>query len=267
MAKPRIVEDDEIIVPKKKEESNGLFHEILDLPSKYRLYPEGTKFYGRPLFVKELKKLASMNEDNHTSIINEILSTAIKGIDINEIYVADKIYLILWLRANTYKNSDFSIKYRCPECKAENSYMFGVEHLDIKYLPDNYKLEPLTLINTEDEIEFDFPKIKDENRIKFFKENSSRNKIDDSDEDDLNIASYIRKINGETVNLQRAYDFIKTLEQNPEDYMNILSHISDMDFGMSQEILVTCKNPKCEEVNHLPISFRPEFFLPKIGSR
>lgn len=265
MARPRIVEDDEIVVPKKEVISSNL-HQIEDIPSRFKLYPEGTKLYGRPLFVKELKKLASMHEGNHNEIINEILSQAITGIDINEIYVADKIYLILWLRANTYKNSDFSLRYRCPECDSENSYVFGVENLEIKYLPDDYELKPLELLNVDDTLEFDFPKIKDENRIKFFKENSTRTRQEEFDEDDLNIASYIRKINGEVVNLQKAYEYVKSLDQNPEDYMNILSHISDMDFGMSHEIVVECKNQKCKEVNHLPLSFRSEFFLPKIGS-
>lgn len=267
MAKPRIVDEDVVsttVVPVVVKKVEGNFFEIEDLPSRYKLYTEGTKISGRPLLVKELKKLATINETNYNRVINEILSEAIRGIEISELYVADKLYLLLWLRANTYKNSDFSFKYKCVECRSENSYNFSVENLEIKYLPDDYELKPLELINTSDKLEFDFPKIKDENRINFFKENFSKNSNKELDDDDLNIASYIRKINDVPVNLQKAYDFIKSLDTNPEDYMNIMSHIAEMDFGVSHEILVPCK--KCGEVNHLPLSFRPEFFLPRISS-
>ena len=56
------------------------YYEILGLPSKMKFYPEGTKLYGRPLKVLEIKQLAAINEDNADSVINSILRRTIKGI-------------------------------------------------------------------------------------------------------------------------------------------------------------------------------------------
>src|SRR5271157_2860124 len=46
---------------------------ILDLPSKYTRYPEGTRIYGRPFNIRELIKLANLNENNALIIIDDLL--------------------------------------------------------------------------------------------------------------------------------------------------------------------------------------------------
>ena len=81
------------------------YYRILDLPSKFKFYPSNVQISARPLKVIEIKKLSALNDTNFNFIINDILSKAISGININKLFIADKIYLLFWLRANTYRDS------------------------------------------------------------------------------------------------------------------------------------------------------------------
>lgn len=261
MARVRLEDDspEEIVVVPKKAESN-LF-QIVDLPSRYALYPKGVKLYGRPFKVKEVKKLSTMNSTNYNSVINEVLSDCISGIDIGEIYLADKLYLLFWLRANTYKNSNFTTEYVCGQCGENNEYVFDVDSFSINYLPENFEFEKKKLLNSEDVLEFDFPKVRDEARIEMFKDANSKKDID---EDTLQLATYIKTINGEKKNLSQICDFLLNLD-SPEDYAFIESYIQENEFGVSPEVKVHCK--KCKSVNSLPFSFRSDFFVPKYNFR
>jgi hypothetical protein len=115
------IDEQEVVVPKKEEPKENVFF-IEDLPSKYKLYPEGTKLYGRPLNVREVKKLSALNEHNFDIIIKEVLSTAITGYPISDILSGDKLYLIFWLRANTYKDARFVTPFICDECGKQSEY-------------------------------------------------------------------------------------------------------------------------------------------------
>ena len=112
----------QVMVQDTKKEEN--YHEITDLPSKYRLYPKGTKIFARPLKVLEVKALASINEDNANYIINDTLSKTIQGITIDDLVVADKLYLVFWLRANTYRESGYVVDFYCRHCESESTYEF-----------------------------------------------------------------------------------------------------------------------------------------------
>ena len=57
---------------------------IDDLPSKFKLYPEGTKIFARPLKVLEVKMLSSLNNDNFHHVITEVLKKSVRGINIDE---------------------------------------------------------------------------------------------------------------------------------------------------------------------------------------
>ena len=87
---------------------------------------------------------------------------------------------------------------------------------------------------------------------------NSFGKIDD---EVLAMASTIKFVDGSAVSLRQACEFIQSLENDPEDYAYLHSKILEMDFGVIPEIKHVCK--KCSQVNKIPVSFRPEFFLPR----
>lgn len=265
MAKIKMVDPDEIVIEKKVETLDDRFVEIVDLPSRFRLYPEGTKIFGRPLKVSEIKKLATMDERNANVILKDILTATIRGIDINDICTSDKIYLIFWLRAYTYTNDSFSATYNCQnqKCKSKNSYKFDVNSFEVEYLPEDYEKSEFKLINKEKTIILDFPRIRDEDRIKLFQD-SLKSALVTYDEETLVIASLIKSIDGVKVNLRQACEFISSLEDFPEDYAYLYSKSLEMDFGIIPELKHTCA--KCGEVNSIPVSFQPSFFIPKYNA-
>ncbi len=110
VVKTKPVEFDKTVI---NNDSKSNYLPIEDLPSKYRLYPEGTKILARPLKVDEVKLLASMDENNYNFVMNDILKRTVKGIDVNDILVDDKHFIIFWLRANTYKNSGYELEFFC----------------------------------------------------------------------------------------------------------------------------------------------------------
>jgi len=260
--RPRMVDVDEVVeVPKVVEQKlEDNFFPIEDLPSRYKLYPEGTKIFGRTLKVSEVKKLTTMNENNFNVILKDILTATLRGIDIEDICVADKVYIIFWLRANTFKNSNFVAKYSCDHCETKNEYKFDLDSFDIEYLPENYDKKELELLNSDKKLTLDILRIRDENKVKAFQENL-KNGYGKIDEDVLAMASAIKLVDGSPVSLRQACEFIASLENDPEDYAYLHSKILEMDFGVIPEIKHSCKS--CGEVNKIPVSFRPEFFLPR----
>lgn len=259
----KLIEEDETQVTKVEvvDKENKFF--IADLPSKYRLYPSGTKLYGRPLKVLECKKLTTLNENNYNIIIKDILSKAITGLPVDEILVSDKIYLIFWLRANTYTNANFTIPYVCDECKKTSDYVFTVDSFEVQYLEDSVgdKLE-LELLNNKAKIEFEFQRIRHEDRVRRFLDNM-RTSMRKYDEEIVTIASMVKTINGVEATIGQACDYISAL--GAEDYSYIHSYILHIDFGISPYIEATCKH--CGGANSVQVSFRPEFFVPKFDFR
>lgn len=263
-----MVDPEEMVVAKAEDkifvESTEDLYEITDLPSKFLLYPKGTKIYGRPFTVKEVKRLSTMNENNHHIIMKEVLSSAIRGIKIDDLYLADKMYIIFWLRANTYKDANFTTPYICSHCERESEYVFDVGEFEIKYLEDSAATGMSFTLPKGDEIILDFLKISDEDRIKRFKD-SLRGGLAKYDDEDIAIAAMIKSINGETGSLRSYCDYLNAL--NPTDWSYLVSYAQEHEFGAIPVINATCKHTDCREVEEVPVSFRSDFFVPRYNFR
>ena len=236
------------------------YYEILGLPSKMKFYPEGTKLYGRPLKVLEIKQLAAINEDNADSVINSILRRTIKGINIDELLSVDKLFLVFWSRSNTFRSSGFSLNYSCQHCKSESKYDFELSKLEVKEVADDFtsdKLKFKLLIST-DEFEICFPRVRDERVAEEFKNNHA-NTIRELDSDIVALATLIKKINGLVMNTLDKYHYISSM--NPEDYAYLLTYIDSINFGVQPFVTVDCGS--CGRSGITPVIFSGAFFLPE----
>lgn len=255
------IDEQEPVQPKtivKKEDK----YPIDTLPSQYKLYPKGTKLYGRPLTVREVKKLSTINEQNFDIVIKDVLSNAITGLPIDNILSGDKLYLIFWLRANTYKNARFVSQYICEHCGKKEEYRFDVDAFDINYIDDDFdgNLE-IKLLNKEDVITFGFSTIKDEEKLKRYVDINKE--FLSYDDEILAIASMIKSVNGRISNLADVAEYIMNL--NAEDFAYIHSYVLSIDFGINP--IITTKCTKCGGENSVRINFRPEFFIPTYNFR
>lgn len=242
-------------------DTEPIYYEITDFPSKCKLYGN-VKIEGRPLKLLEVKRLSSMTEENADSIILDILKKCIRGIKIEDILSSDKLFLIFWLRANTYRESGYSQDFVCSNCKEEVSFDFKLSNLQVQYLKDSFSLANLTFkTKNEDEIVFHFPKIIDEKRLKSFK-TAYLPIYKDLDDEIAGMAVSIDKINGKELELIEKYEYL--INQNPENYCYILSKMEEWNFGIKSELLVEC--PKCGGTTLKGVTFREEFFLPKYKS-
>jgi hypothetical protein len=236
------------------------FYPITDLPSKYKLYPENTLIYGRPLRVIEAKQLSQMSEGNSNTIMNNVLRSAIKGINVDDILVADKLYIIFWLRANSYKDSGFKVDFNCLECETKSSYHFNLDSLKITYISDDYsKDKEFMLPINKHEINMRYQRIKDAVELENFKSKNSDNPLVSYDDDILSLASCINLINGEDKTLKQKYDYLIGLDVG--DYSVISTEMTDNEIGISTIINVKCS--KCEKISFAGLDFREDFFIPK----
>jgi len=249
-----------------KPDTNVNYWDIDDIPTKYRLYPEGTKLSARPLKVLEIKKLTSINEMNADSVVNDILRKCVRGIDINEIYSADKMYLLLWLRANSFRDNNYVVGYVCPLCNTESSYHFDINNIEIDYLSDNYDPNKLITFSNGDEVKVKLLQIKDEiattsfiNRYSSLFENTN----DGIDDELLALSFMIEYVNGVEMDPLQKYNYI--LDMNPGDFAALTTRLQDTTVGIKQVMNVTCN--ECGGESQLGITFQPDFFLPRYQTK
>jgi hypothetical protein len=230
---------------------------IENLPSKNLLYPEGAKIYGRHLDVGELKKLSSVNINNVNIITSDIIRSSIKGVKFEDILIDDKLYLILWMRANSFPNSGYSVPFTCYKCQKESDYDFKVDDININFIKEeNITSKPLPLSNG-DVLTFKYLTIGDEQNIEKFK-GSVRNLNMNMDETDLSYAAMISSINGDDKKwMLDKYNYVKS---SPEIYGQIKSWIKKFTFGVTDVMTVTCNS--CGGTAPVAVSFREEFMLP-----
>lgn len=239
---------------------------IEDLPSKYKFYPEGTQILGRrSLTVSEVKKLSYINESNVEHIINTVVSGAIKGIRFEDLLDDDKMYVIFWLRSNTYCEPGYSVPFYCQSCNSESTYDFDLDNLQIKYVSDEYQSS--VKLTNGDELEFRPVTVKGKQSIEKFIKNQQtqfNQNISDEDYDFLNIAQQIASVNGEVKPLSVKFAWLKT-QLNPMLLSQIQTVIDDNSFGLKSVLQVKCN--KCKEDSLAGVTFRGDFFVPKYRPR
>lgn len=263
------IEDVDVVKPVEKKaekvSKSDNYFEITGLPSKMRFYPEGTVIEGRPMKVLEAKLLSSLSEDNFDKIVNEVLTRTIRGINVQDLIVADKYFIVFWLRANTYKDSSYTMKFDCPHCNKkdknapESEYNFGLDCLNVNHLKAEFDFKTeLSLPQEKTKLLFRLPTITDETKLADFKKNIA-NSMMDIDDEILQVANVIASIDGESQSLLSKYNFLTELF--PGDYAYIESYIESFDIGISESMDVKCN--KCGGTSPVGITFQKEFFLPK----
>ena len=242
------------------------YWDITDLPTMYRLYPTGTQLTARPLKVLDVKKLTSINDENGDTIVNDILRKCVRGIDVSEIYSADKMYLLLWLRANSFRDNNYIVGYQCSVCEQESSYHFTIDKVNVDYLSDTYVPDTITSLSNGDDITFKFLQIKDEMAISSFHTrygNIFANSGEDIDDELLAISYMIKTINGNPLDDVKRYTYL--LNMSPEDFSKITTTLNIDNVGVKSYMNVECE--KCGGESHVGITFLPDFFLPKLRTK
>jgi hypothetical protein len=234
---------------------------ITGLPSKGRLYPDGSMILGRALKVLEVKKLATINDENADFVINDILKRTLRfdGMKFEDLYISDKLFIIMWLRANTYRESGYVVDFECDKCKKQSQYHFNLDKLEVQYLSDDYQPNKEICLPSGNKITFNYLTISDEMFIERFKEMNS-SKLTDVDDELLGLAKMITSINGDnTKTLIQKYHWITNA--NPGDFAYIIQYTQKHGMAIQPYFNVECT--KCGGSALVGVSFRAEFFIPE----
>jgi len=237
--------------------TNSNFWKINGLPSKGKFYSAGTEILGRPMKVLEVKKVSSLGEENGDFILNDIVRRTTTGIVHDDLYVADKLYILFWLRANTYRDSGYVVPFICQKCEKKSEYHFELDNLEVQQISDDFDPnKEIKLIN--DTITYDYLRIKDELFIDRFKE-LNYNTVGDIDDELLAMAQMIKTINGKEQTLLQKYHWIIELE--PGDYSYLRTYMEKKGMGIKPFVNITCK--QCGGTAAVAVSFRSDFFIPE----
>ena len=241
-------------------DNDGIYDIIDNLPCGI-LYPEGTVIKARPLNVIEVKMLAGMTEDTANDITNTILERTVIGIDVDRVYSADKLYIMFWLRANTYKESGYNVKFECPRCNTDSEYAFELDKLNIKTITEenlNLMRDSFKLPNN-DVLKFSILTVGDEKQNEqFLRENKTS--LMNFDQEIVALCRTIQSINGEKKGMIDKYMYC-TETLDPVNYSYLESYMEDKGAGLEPTINVKCS--KCGGASDTMLPFRPDFFLPK----
>jgi len=249
------------------EVDNANYWDLTDkLPSRGLVYPEGTMIEARPLKVIEVKKLASITGENADYVINDIVKRCVRVQGIagtEEIYLADKIYLILWMRAVTYRDSSYTVGFTCPKCEKSSNYHFEVKNLDVNYLKDEYNPDTKIELESGEYIGLRHLKIKDEMEIERFVKINQK-VLGEIDVELLALACMITNINGDiSKRLLDKYNYV--LEFTPGDLSQVTTYIEKYSIGIEEKMTVECS--ECGGFVPMDVVFRSDFFLPKYTAR
>ncbi len=236
-------------------ELNSMFP-IDDLPSLYAYYD--TKIYGRPLNVRELKKLASISSYSASEIIDDVLTTAIKGVDHDKILSYDKLAIIFWLRAITYPQSGYSVPFYCSKCGSEASYDFKVSNISMTSIGNGDIGDSIEIDGHY--LTFKYLTIGDEKRINRFTE-SVKKSLTKYDMEIVTLAAQVSEFDSNPAGLMDMHNFINS---SPQNYSRVISHLTQFVFGIDEHFNVICNG--CGGESQEGITFRSSFFIPEYRS-
>lgn len=223
------------------------------------LLPSKGHFYSNDIFVKQLsaqdiKNLSMLTEDNVNNVINSVLGRCVSGIDYNDILVGDKLWFIFYLRFISYDPAKFPyrISYTCPECKSIDEIEFTLDDVKVNYYKDDFK-DSIELPNG-DIVDVTYPTIGNEKKAIQMKKNDQFG----LDGEFLDLAGYIKGVNGKEFSIRQAYEYITSM--SAECFSEFMNTMADYAIGIVPYIDIQCK---CGETINKRINFTADFFMPK----
>jgi hypothetical protein len=203
----------------------------------------------RTLKGKDEKILAEMNIDNVEKKYTELLSNLVSGINVNNLTLGDRTWLLLWERINSY-SPNFPVSIVCDTCFQKIELKIDLSQLDVVELPEDFK-EPFTItLENGETLDLRLFRVSDEIKMldwekKLGASNSYMYRWALSLADDRDIPTKI--------------SYLESLDA--KDLLKIKKFHKDFEHGPN---LGKCayKCPKCGGEGYLALPFRPDFLVP-----
>lgn len=221
----------------------------IKLPSKCLLYkdvnPDNVKV--RVFTGADEAILSEISEKNATEKITEVLGRCLQGIDIKELTLGDKLFLMTWHAINSYSDG-FSASIVCEHCLLKVDIDYKLGDAEIVYLPDTFK-EPIDVPLSDNSIvHCRLARVKDELSIDKLEKQMSNTYL-------YTMAMTI--IDKDKDIVQR----VEWLENMPSKDTAKLRAVQDSYYhGLNFALKYTC--PKCAGEGRFTAPFRFEHFFP-----
>lgn len=135
-----------------------------ELPTRGLFYNKDAVIKMRSMSVLDVKFLSTYRPELATEICNELLfkCSYLENIKLEDLYLPDRIYLIFWIRNNSFTNGSsyiFDIK-ECPSCNQSYKAEIHLSDFNIKYLENKF-IDKIHLDDYNVELPITIPKFKD----------------------------------------------------------------------------------------------------------
>lgn len=221
----------------------------ITLPSRGKLYKDidPSTIQIRAFTGGDEAILSEMTEKNAVEKLTEVLGRCLKGIDIKELTLGDKLYLLVWHAINSYTDG-FKTKIVCETCLQEVSIEYKLADLETIYLPDNYHEPHLISLSDGKQIGCRLLRIKDEMQISTFEKGISNPYL-------YRIAIFVMDSTKDIV------ERVKWLEDLPaKDVAKLRAFQDSFYHGPNFEKKYCC--PKCAGEGTFIVPFRFDHFYP-----
>ena len=219
-------------------------------PTRCLNYPADSKIGVRMLTVGDAKLLAMIDENNATAILNQIVKRCVKltNLTFDELYVADRDYLLFYIRSGSFVAADNAFKFKIDKCaNCGNPATFDIRLDNIQL--DEIKSFSKTFVIFGKEIEIRPPRMRDKQyNLKDLELNRLLNYT--------NIADVFGSVESAITNV---------LQLDAMNYVLLTSIVNDMKCGIREELPVNC--PHCGNQINLKWHFDEVDLLGKIDIR
>lgn len=216
---------------------------VVKVPSKSKFY-NGAYIKIRPMTFEDEKAMI-LSKKNKTDAINTLLARCIEGINVHDLLIVDKLYLILKLREISYGDT-YSATVSCSKCQTDNRLNFTLSDLPVTELDDSInELTEVELPVTKVKVVVRIPTVADEKYL-----------ISDTGLFD-NIWRFVVSIQGseDPVLISK---FLSDSRVPLRDMHALINLISLKDYGVQTTVRFDCD--KCSQPNIIGLPIGPDFF-------
>lgn len=219
-------------------------------PTKCLNYAPDSKIEVRMMTIGEAKLLAMIEEHNATSILNQIVKRCTKftNLTFDDLYVADRDYLIFYIRSGSFVAADNAFKFKiakCDNCKQPATFDIKLDNIQL----DEIKTFSYTLKVFGKDVEIRPPRMKDE---KYSLKDLELTRL-------LNYTNLV-EVFGSVENA-----ITHVLQLDAMNYVLLNSYVDAMKCGIREELQVVC--PNCGHPINLKWHFDEMDLLGKIDIR
>tara|TARA_R110000824_G_scaffold40353_21_gene121139 strand:- start:238 stop:996 length:759 start_codon:yes stop_codon:yes gene_type:complete len=214
---------------------------VVELPSKnkfYKLLNPSDPITLRPMTFEDEKAIVS-NKNASKDVLNILLGRCMTNINISDLLLFDKLYLLMKLREISY-GSIYKADITCPACRTDNKVAFDLSDLEIKYVEDDM-VNPVSLHLPvlKKTIKVNLPRVSDERYL------------NNTEASTNNLWRFVAEIEGHT----KKTIISKVVKKLPlKDIHALMNLLSGQKYGINTGVRFACSYCSHSEKMELPIT-------------